>query len=173
MEIHVGKAADLAEGQRLFVEHKGRKIGILKVQGVLKAFLNQCPHQGGPVCEGVLVHRVKEVLGEDNTYRGMTHTDDLNLVCPWHGWEFDASTGQSMGDGRHRLKSFEVAEKEGEIGRVAQINCNSERALPETDFRRCVRNAGGQVRSSGSELGRQSWLLFSDFRWCAPLAWAR
>jgi len=35
------------------------------------------------------------------------------------------------------------------IGRVAQINCNSERALPETEFRRYVQSLGGPVRSSG------------------------
>jgi len=34
-------------------------------------------------------------------------------------------------------------------GRVAQINCNSERALPETEFRRYVQSLGGPVRSSG------------------------
>ena len=34
-------------------------------------------------------------------------------------------------------------------GRVAQINLSAERALPKTDFMRCVRNWGGQVRSSG------------------------
>jgi transposase-like protein len=39
---------------------------------------------------------------------------------------------------------------------VAQISCNWKRALPETDFRRCVRNAGAQVQSSGLESGRQS-----------------
>ena len=33
-------------------------------------------------------------------------------------------------------------------GRVAQINLSEERALPKTDFMRCVRNWGGQVRSS-------------------------
>jgi hypothetical protein len=36
-----------------------------------------------------------------------------------------------------------------EPGRVAQINLSAERALPETDFMRCVGNWGGQVRSSG------------------------
>lgn len=34
-------------------------------------------------------------------------------------------------------------------GVVAWSMKRSERALPETDFRRCVRNWGGQVRSSG------------------------
>jgi aspartate/methionine/tyrosine aminotransferase len=34
-------------------------------------------------------------------------------------------------------------------GVVALSMKRSERALPETDFRRCVRNWGGQVRSSG------------------------
>ena len=35
------------------------------------------------------------------------------------------------------------------ISVVAQINLKSERALPETDFMRCVRTWGGQVWSSG------------------------
>lgn len=34
-------------------------------------------------------------------------------------------------------------------GLVAQISCNWERALPETEFRRCVQSSGGQVQSSG------------------------
>jgi len=38
---------------------------------------------------------------------------------------------------------------QGAVIHVAQINFNSERAFPETAFRRCVQNAGGQVRSSG------------------------
>ncbi len=32
-------------------------------------------------------------------------------------------------------------------GRVAQINCNSERALPEMEFRRYVQSLGGPVGS--------------------------
>jgi hypothetical protein len=34
-------------------------------------------------------------------------------------------------------------------GRVAQINLSAERALPETDFRRCVGSSADQVQSSG------------------------
>jgi glycine/D-amino acid oxidase-like deaminating enzyme len=34
-------------------------------------------------------------------------------------------------------------------GVVAQIICTSECDLPEAEFRRCVQNWGGQVRSSG------------------------
>lgn len=115
MELFAGPAAELTEGSRHFVEHKGRTIGVLRVKGQLRAYLNVCPHQGGPVCEGVLVHRVKEVLGDDQSYRGMTHTDDLNIVCPWHGWEFDALSGQSMGDGRHHLKAYSAFEREGSV----------------------------------------------------------
>ena len=36
-----------------------------------------------------------------------------------------------------------------EGGLVAQISCNWERALPETEFRRYVQNLSSQVRSSG------------------------
>jgi chromosome segregation and condensation protein ScpB len=34
-------------------------------------------------------------------------------------------------------------------GLVAGIEFSSERALPKTDFKRCVQNWGDQVRSSG------------------------
>ncbi|MFY9237578.1 MAG: hypothetical protein WAO78_01635 [Roseovarius sp.] len=43
-------------------------------------------------------------------------------------------------DGRQRLVRH---------GRVAWIRCGAVRALPETDFRRCVRTVGGRVQSSG------------------------
>jgi hypothetical protein len=53
------------------------------------------------------------------------------------------------------LFSAEIRKK----GVVARRVNWPERALPETDCRRCVRNCACQVRSSGPESGRQSWPL--------------
>ena len=53
----------------------------MRANGRLYAYQNECPHQGGPVCEGLLIHRVEEDIGPDKTYRGMRYTDDLQIVC--------------------------------------------------------------------------------------------
>ncbi|WP_371929981.1 Rieske (2Fe-2S) protein [Bradyrhizobium sp. CCGUVB1N3] len=115
MEVFAGRSADLKEGDRALIEHRKQQIGVLRAKGRLHAFLNLCPHQGGPVCEGVLVHRPEEIIAEDRTYHGMRFTEDLHLVCPWHGWEFNVETGRCAGDGKHGIRKFEVVERDGDI----------------------------------------------------------
>jgi nitrite reductase/ring-hydroxylating ferredoxin subunit len=115
-EIFVARSDDLKEGQRKLLETDGRTIGVIRAKGNLHAFLNICPHQGGPVCEGRLIHRVEEVLGEHKTFISMRFVEeDLHIVCPWHGWEFNIETGRCAGDGRHSLKRFEVVERDGHV----------------------------------------------------------
>ena len=116
-EVFVAAAADLAaEGARRMVAHAGLDVGVLRARGRLHAFANFCPHQGGPVCDGLLIHKVEEVLGEDKSYQGMRfNPEQLNLVCPWHGWEFDVETGRTSGDPRFALRRFEVIERDGDV----------------------------------------------------------
>ena len=45
-------------------------------QGEFYAYQNLCVHQGGPACEGVIMHKVEDVLGPDRT---------------WHGQKFSAT----------------------------------------------------------------------------------
>lgn len=115
-EVLVARSENLQEGQRRLVDAGGKMIGVIRANGKLHAYLNICPHQGGPVCEGRMIHRVEEVLGEHKTYLGMRFVEeDLHLVCPWHGWEFNFETGRCAGDGRHSLKRFQVVERGGKI----------------------------------------------------------
>jgi nitrite reductase (NADH) small subunit len=114
-EVFVARGSDLQEGQRRIVANGEASIGVLRANGRLYAYHNECPHQGGPVCEGLLIHRVEEDIGPDKTYRGMRYTDDLQIVCPWHGWEFDIETGRCAGDGRHSLRRYKVVERNDEI----------------------------------------------------------
>jgi nitrite reductase (NADH) small subunit len=37
------------------------------------------------------------------------------LRCPWHGWEFDLSTGKSVAEPVRRVKTFRVSLEEGWI----------------------------------------------------------
>jgi nitrite reductase (NADH) small subunit len=114
-ELFVARAADLKEGQRKILDHGVSAIGVLRANGKVHAFLNECPHQGGPACEGLMIHSLEEDLGPDKTYRGMKYTDELHLVCPWHGWEFNIETGRCAGDGKHALRRYPVIERNDEI----------------------------------------------------------
>lgn len=115
-ELRVASSEALSEdGSRIVVPYRSVEIGVLRIKGRLHAFLNVCPHQGGPVCEGLVIHRVEEIIAEDKTYQGMRFTDDLHLVCPWHGWEFDVESGRCAGDGKHGLRTFPVIERDGAV----------------------------------------------------------
>jgi len=57
----------------------GRMVAIANVDGTFHAIDGLCPHQGGPLGTGALCGAV--------------------LTCPWHGWQFDVTTG------RHRLSA--------------------------------------------------------------------
>lgn len=115
-EIFVAASDQIEEGQRHFIEHENRQIGVMRVQGKLRAYLNVCPHQGGPVCDGMIIHKVEEVIDENRCYRGMRFSaDTLHMVCPWHGWEFDVLTGVNAGDGKLKLRRFEIAERAGNV----------------------------------------------------------
>jgi nitrite reductase (NADH) small subunit len=114
-ELFVARASELKEGERRIVENGGGTIGVLRAKGRLYAYQNQCPHQGGPVCQGLLIHRVEEDIGPDKTYRGMRYSDDLHIVCPWHGWEFNVETGRCAGDGKHSIRKYKIVERGDEV----------------------------------------------------------
>ena len=115
-EVFLCNSAELGEGARKLIANGSDQIGVIRAGGVLHAFRNVCPHQGGPVCEGLIVHKVEEVLAEDKTYQGMRFSEDvLHIVCPWHGWEFNIGTGRCAGDGKHALKRYQVIEHDNGI----------------------------------------------------------
>ena len=94
-ELFVSKSNDLPDGERKIVPNGNYEIGVYRVNGDLFAYQNVCPHQGGPACEGLLMAKVEEVIAEDKTYQGMTFNhDEMHIVCPWHGWEYDVTNGQ-------------------------------------------------------------------------------
>ena len=115
-EIFVCPSAELGEGSRKLVANGVDQIGIIRAGGALHAFSNICPHQGGPVCEGLLVHKVEEVISADKTYQGMRFNEnELHIVCPWHGWEFDIETGRHCGDPKYRLRPVNVRVEDNRV----------------------------------------------------------
>jgi nitrite reductase/ring-hydroxylating ferredoxin subunit len=119
-EVFVSKIDEFAEGDRRIVFHGGLEIGVFHWQGHYYAYENLCLHQGGPCCEGVIMHKVEDVLGPDKTWRGQTFSpDEAHFVCPWHGYEYDITTGECVGNRKLRLKSFEVVKRGEEIYVIA------------------------------------------------------
>jgi nitrite reductase/ring-hydroxylating ferredoxin subunit len=112
----VGKSGEIPERGRLVVDAGGKAIGIYRLDGALYAYENICPHQGGRVCQGLIVSRVLELIDEKGVSRGNRFDDnELHVVCPWHGFEYDIRTGRHAGGVNISLKAVPVLEREGEI----------------------------------------------------------
>ena len=115
-EIFVAKSDDLPDCERKIVPNGNSEIGVYRVRGRLFAYQNLCAHQGGPACEGLLMAKVEEVIAEDKTYQGMRFNhDEMHIVCPWHGWEYDLESGVMVADPTFRLRKYDVVEKEDGI----------------------------------------------------------
>ena len=112
--VVVAETAELPPGTRRIVEVAGRSIGVFNVGGEFLAIRNRCPHQGGPLCEGVTVGSIES--DQPGEYR---HDRPGEIIrCPWHAWEFDLRTGASWFDPAHqRVRAYEVEVREGaELG---------------------------------------------------------
>jgi nitrite reductase/ring-hydroxylating ferredoxin subunit len=112
MYVDVGAAEDFPEGEPRVVQLAGREVGIARWRGEVFALRNICPHQYGPVCGG---YAMPMLLGDVN---GVLEVDDdkLVIVCPWHGWEFDARTGRAAwGQSAYRLKTFPAKIETGRV----------------------------------------------------------
>lgn len=108
----VCKVSDLPPGQRTIVDIAGRSIGVFNIEGEYHALRNVCPHQLAPLCKGrISGTTLPGPVGEFN----YGHEGRI-LRCPWHGWEFDITTGRSVfNPHKVRVRSYEVT-VEGENG---------------------------------------------------------
>lgn len=111
-----GDSGEVPERGRLVIDVAGTTVGIYRLDDRLYAYENNCVHQGGPVCQGLLVPRVLEVLDEHKAARGMRFDEaDLHIVCPWHGYEYSIRTGRHAAKESLRLRSYPVSEADGRI----------------------------------------------------------
>ncbi len=101
----VGRAEEIAAGERKLVTVDGKQIGIFHVDGRVYAFLNYCPHSGGALCEGPLTGTT---LPADD-FQFVYGRAGQVLRCAWHGWEFDIATGEFLLDPQIRARRYPVA----------------------------------------------------------------
>lgn len=78
--VTVARVGDIPAGTGRQVTVDDRWVGLFHVNGQYFAVDNLCLHRGGPLADGTL--------------RGCV------VTCPWHGWQFDVTTGMMVQDPR-------------------------------------------------------------------------
>ena len=72
-----------------------RVVALFNVDGQFHALEGLCPHQGGPLGKGRLEGHV--------------------VTCPWHGWQFDVTTGINLVMPAAKLETYPVTVAGDEI----------------------------------------------------------
>jgi nitrite reductase/ring-hydroxylating ferredoxin subunit len=93
--IPIGRASDVPDGSGRVVEAGGRTLAVFNVAGAFYAIDNECPHRGGPLGEGDLEGTV--------------------VLCPWHAWRWDVTTGTNANNPAVRVACYRVTEREGRL----------------------------------------------------------
>ena len=108
--VAVARVGDVPLGRAMTAIVDGREIAIFHTAGGFFALDNTCPHQGAPLCRGEIVSRL--VAPTPGEYR-LTRSGEM-IRCPWHCWEFDIRTGQSLCDPKSvQARAFDVAVEQG------------------------------------------------------------
>jgi len=84
-----------AEGEAKEFPCGDKVICVVNVNGSITAMDNVCLHRGGPLGQGMI---------EGN-----------KVVCPWHGWQFDATTGEASHNPNARVAVYPVKVENGEV----------------------------------------------------------
>ena len=87
--IKVATLGELTPGEGKLVQVDGEQIALFNINGTYHALGAVCPHEGGPLHEGV-------VEGD-------------SIVCPWHAFDFKVTTGESGADPDLRVPIYVVA----------------------------------------------------------------
>jgi nitrite reductase (NADH) small subunit len=72
--VRAAKKDDVPPGKIYEFQVGGQAIAIANVSGKFHAINSVCAHEGGPLGEGEL--------------------DGTVVTCPWHGWQYDVTTGK-------------------------------------------------------------------------------
>ncbi len=87
--IKVAETSEVEEGELIALDVEDEPICLVRYEGTVYAFTNNCTHISGPLNEGKLTGYV--------------------LQCPWHLAEFDVRTGKVLrGPARQELYTYSV-----------------------------------------------------------------
>jgi 3-phenylpropionate/trans-cinnamate dioxygenase ferredoxin subunit len=87
--IKVAELDEIGDGELYPLEVDGEPICLARIEDTIYAFTDNCTHISGPLNEGELQGCV--------------------ITCPWHGAQFDITTGQVLrGPARQSLMTYPV-----------------------------------------------------------------
>ncbi len=104
----LAKVSELSELEPKIVKIRDLSIAIYRHKDRFYAYLDRCPHQGGPSCEGAMMANVECEVGPGGLHKEYTSTERYNILCPWHGFDYDLETGICKSNQRYRLRSYKV-----------------------------------------------------------------
>jgi len=84
----VAKASEIPSGTGKVIEAGGKTLAVFNCGGTFYAIENTCKHRGGPLGDGTL--------------------SGTTVTCPWHGWEYDVTTGTCALDTSIQVGTFSV-----------------------------------------------------------------
>ena len=61
-EVNVGPASEFADPGRKLIGFDHFEVAVFKLGGEFFAYLNHCPHMGGPACPGEIIAKVEEII---------------------------------------------------------------------------------------------------------------
>jgi len=86
--IRVSGTADVTPGHGIVAEVNGKTLAVFNVEGIFYAIDNTCVHRGGPLGEGDVEGNV--------------------VTCPWHGWEYNVTTGECVNNPSAKVAVYQV-----------------------------------------------------------------
>ena len=114
MAEHVlGTVEEFPAGTHRIVTVRNIELGIFNVDGTLYALPNICPHQHGPLCRGTVNGTM--VSNADSEWTMQWGRQGQILTCPWHGIEFDITTGRSLASSKLKVRQYPIAVVDGEV----------------------------------------------------------
>jgi nitrite reductase/ring-hydroxylating ferredoxin subunit len=94
-KIRIAAVTDVPPGSGKELTAGGRVIALYNVDGDFHALDGVCPHAGGPLGEGELSGNI--------------------VTCPWHGWQFDVTTGVHCLNANLTHSSLSISVEAGEV----------------------------------------------------------
>ena len=84
----VATKSEVPPGTGKVVEAGGKAIALFNCDGAFYAIENTSRHRGGPLGEGMVSNKT--------------------VTCPWHGWEYDVTSGECQMDRSIKVQRFDV-----------------------------------------------------------------
>jgi nitrite reductase/ring-hydroxylating ferredoxin subunit len=107
---------ELNSGERLIKLIEGHEVGIFNIDGEYHAYPNWCPHQGAPLCEGPVNGTIETSFDKESLETDFSWgRDGEMLTCPWHGFEFDLTSGACRSDKKYSLREYPTRVEDGYV----------------------------------------------------------